>query len=465
MTLSEETRLPAMPVSSDLGRKRRAHWALITAVVIATLFNLALTVQRLHWRCPLTPWEAGIIVDGWRGLHNLPTYTVDHATNMYGPLLNVSSKYLFRLTGVNNFTLRVFELFSALAAAGLVAVALAPARWRLLSFCVLSLTNLRCGLHWVVPNPDSAALLFTALFLLLAYKNRLVLASLALVIAVLFKQPSAAAALIPIAAEIPHPSRKSFVPLLVTGVLIASIKIAFPEVFRSAFVVPTIAPYLTYRFIKAPIDILVGMPLFLVALAGWRPTWGTLERWLVSSIIVFFLAGTAMSARWGGGLNSYMLFIAAALALCSYRLPQMNRPILSALALLLTATAYISMPIGAAREQQGKSAAYKAVIAFVHQLPGKVACPEDPTIPLYAKGFAGVSVNMEMDATGQYAHLPPRVVAELESADWVLTLHSVFAGKWLSETELAALGFVAVTDERLKGSSYQLWRHVKASPR
>lgn len=457
MATSYQTSRKELQDSSALSRFIGGRLLLGLALAIACMFNAFLIIRRLHWQCPLTPWEAGMVVDGWRALHGIPTYAADHATNMYGPLTNISSGLLFRLTGVNNFTLRLFELACYCGAAMIVAFAVVPRGWRLLSFAILAIANIRTSTYWVMPNPDGAALLFIAVFVILAYKNRMILASAALIVAVLFKQPSAAAAVIPIVAALPRPRLRDFVPIMAVGATLVVVRFAFPLVYYYMFTVPKAAPYQWYRFAKAPADILVTLPILLVALAGWKPAWSRPERWLVSAMMISFVVGTVMAAREGGGLNSYMMFAIAALAFCCYRLPVLNGTLgVVTLAVLLTTFAQISTPIGASGEHQGDSG-YSSVIAYARNLPGRIVCPEDPTIPMYAKGYGGTSVNMEMDATNQFAHLPPRTRNEVNTADWVLTTDSVFAGKRINETELSEMGFRRVDANTLIGTSYKLW--------
>ena len=462
MATSHQSSCKELHASSALSQFIGARLLLEAAVAIACIFNAFLIVRRLHWQCPLTPWEAGMVVDGWRALHGVPTYAADHATNMYGPLTNISSGLLFRLTGVNNYTLRLFELACYCGAAIIVAFAVVPRGWRVISFAILAMTNIRTGSYWVMSNPDGAALLFIAAFVILAYKNRTILASCALIVAVLFKQPSVAVAVIPIAAALPRPRLRDFVPIMAVGATLVVLPFASPLVFYYMFTVPRGTGYQWYRFAKAPVDLLVALPILLVAFTGWKPSWSKPEQWLVSAMVISFIACTTMSARGGSGLNSYMMFVFAALAFCCYRLPFLSGTLrVFSLSVLLTAFAYISMPIGASGEHQGDSS-YSSVIAYVRSLPGKIVCPEDPTIPLYAKGYAGTSVNMEMDETRQYAHLPPRVRNEVNTADWVLTSDSLFAGKWLPETDLIEMGFYRVDANTLRGSSYKLWRRQDA---
>ena len=66
--------------------------------------------------------------------------------------------------------------------------------------------------------------------------------------------------------------------------------------------------------------------------------------------------------------------------------------------------------------------AYWKAVALVRELPGTVVCPEDPTIPLYAKQYAGQNFFSEKDAHPrmELAGRDRTVLAELRRADYVV---------------------------------------------
>jgi hypothetical protein len=441
--------------------------AFATALLISCLFNVALLFRRLHWSCPLSPWEAGMIADGWRALHHQPTYSVDHATNMYGALLNVSSALIFRLVGVNNYALRIFELLCYCAAAGVLARAVARRGWRLTAFALISLAAIPTGVYWVMPNPDGAALLFSVCALVFADRRRWLLSTVAIVLGFSFKQPSALVAVIPLFGDLPRPPARAWIPLAGCALAALCIRLFFPLVYLYGFTVPQLAPFVPYRLFKAPVDVLVGLPVLLVALATWKPSWNRLERWLITAMAISLIAGAVMAARVGGGPNSFMLFVVAALAFCTYRLPELAESKIAAFAVLLTAFAYGGMSIGASGEHQG-DARYHAVINIVRDLPGKVVAPEDPTIPMYAGKGVGTDLNMELDASGQWSAppVPERTAQELRNADWVVTSDVVFGTKRLPDSELQNLGFVPAAIPQLAGSAYKVWHRtlLKTAP-
>ena len=57
------------------------------------------------------------------------------------------------------------------------------------------------------------------------------------------------------------------------------------------------------------------------------------------------------------------------------------------------------------------------VIAEARSLPGTVICPDDPTIPLMAKGYAGRTAVFEADAVYWDFARMQAIVKEINSAD------------------------------------------------
>ena len=80
-------------------------------------------------------------------------------------------------------------------------------------------------------------------------------------------------------------------------------------------------------------------------------------------------------------------------------------------------------------------------------LPGLVVCPEDPTIPLYGKGFAGRNLFTEKDAlptNGLWPTFTPQpVLDELRSADYVIDVTN-YERKDVEDGLLVRLGFEPV---------------------
>ena len=104
-------------------------------------------------------------------------------------------------------------------------------------------------------------------------------------------------------------------------------------------------------------------------------------------------------------------------------------------------------------------AEYSQAIAIARQLPGTVVCPEDPTIPFYARGYLGYNVYSENDAhlvNGVWPDRPTAaVLAEIRAADYALDhCHYPEVGERL----FRELNFEPVQDSPLDPKCYRLWR-------
>ncbi|MBC7921090.1 MAG: hypothetical protein H7Z75_08345 [Ferruginibacter sp.] len=86
-----------------------------------------------------------------------------------------------------------------------------------------------------------------------------------------------------------------------------------------------------------------------------------------------------------------------------------------------------------------------------------MVCPNDPTIPLYAKGYAGRQLFVEMDAAGWFGDIPEYVIEEITSVDYVIQVNKVVGFQFLPNSRLESLGFRPVEYNELKGSAYRIW--------
>jgi hypothetical protein len=111
--------------------------------------------------------------------------------------------------------------------------------------------------------------------------------------------------------------------------------------------------------------------------------------------------------------------------------------------------------------QQPWDAGYWNVVAAVRSLPGTVVCPEDPTIPLYAKQYAGQNIFSEKDARAQNGSwprsTPEPVLSELRAADYVVDVANYW-GENVNEIMLENLGFEPVRHASLDPECYRIWR-------
>ena len=100
-------------------------------------------------------------------------------------------------------------------------------------------------------------------------------------------------------------------------------------------------------------------------------------------------------------------------------------------------------------------------MAFTRTLPGLVVCPEDPTIPLYGKGFAGRNLFTEKDAlptNGLWPTFTPQpVLDELRSADYVVDVTN-YERKDVEDGLLVRLGFEPVARAPPDLECYRFWQ-------
>jgi hypothetical protein len=114
------------------------------------------------------------------------------------------------------------------------------------------------------------------------------------------------------------------------------------------------------------------------------------------------------------------------------------------------------------------------VVAEARLLPGKVICPDDPTIPLTAKGYAGSTAVFEADAVYWDPNRTMEVVLkEIDSADYVIAMrHGWLPGgkalvtmnfpEWAtSDDVLLASGFIKSGFRTTSTPVYQLWRRAR----
>ena len=88
-----------------------------------------------------------------------------------------------------------------------------------------------------------------------------------------------------------------------------------------------------------------------------------------------------------------------------------------ALILLMTTFPHLTRAHSLIVPRQRLDRDYGDAVAAARSLPGTVVCPEDPTIPLYAKQYAGQNIFSEKDARARTEpgrrSLPRPVLSEL----------------------------------------------------
>ena len=198
----------------------------------------------------------------------------------------------------------------------------------------------------------------------------------------------------------------------------------------------------------------------------------TRTPWILAVIAIAIPSGATAAAKFGGGINCMLPAMLGTMAFSALRLPGalawLERGAASTrdrVAIGSFAAALLLLTVFPRSHLLYKKApwepAYDRAVAAVSRLPGTVVCPEDPTIPLLAKGYAGRGLFTEMDAhpeNGAWPQdMPEGLVNELRSADYVVDA----VNYWQDHMDLGMLerlGFVPAEDVLADPAHYRLWR-------
>lgn len=466
-----------------------ARAPLLVAAVVIVAVNFVLVAARVSHPMPNNPWEAGLVVDGWRMSRGLTVYEeprAGHATTMYGPLVTATLAAVFKVTGANNYAGRVFETLCGLSAVTLLALALLhgqPKTTLFIGWAILLSVNVRSGNYFTDTRPDMACFLFCVLAFVLAYRDGWVsfAASLAaLVVAFYFKQTAVVAAVAISLAFVLRRVRvrlwwlKSLLSFALLPCAVLVTRALFPIVFHYMITVPSVNMIPPERVLYVTLGFLPTVPFFFVALVEFLSSCeraGAKGAWLAAAVPPAFVYSIISAARLGGVINSLLPAVAAMLAFAVWRLPRLLTlsestrlgaarrfafGVALAFAVLATALASFEESWFYTWVTHG-DAHYAEVIGIARALLGKVVCPNDPTIPLYAKGYAGRQALMERDAVSSPQFMPDYAFDEVASADYVIQLDKPFAGQVVPDSRLEQLGLRPVERAELKGSAYTLW--------
>jgi len=490
----------------------------VLSVGIVALFiviaNVLFIIVRVNLPYPLGPGEAGIVTEAWRMLQGEAIYDLgaNHATQPYGPLLTVMLAKAFEITGPALQVGRTISATCGLAAVVLLA-ALFGGKGRLafgVSAALLLAANSRTGYYFADARPDMDSVFCAIMALFVLYQGQkaegtasqviLTLAGSALlVIAVMFKQPAAIFALVPALTMAKRDGRFSYqflfaaVPILGVVLTLGAIWLWAPGLWHFIFLSNTEYRVSILRMGRMTVELLTSVPLFAIALMHWLytdagETWRSRRvRWLMAAMICAIPTSLAAHAKEGGGANSMIPAILAIGAFCAWRTPEalallrdksrslsLRVSVGVLLSLLLFAHAY---PVPGALAEEALKGGYGVadrakVIAEVRLLPGKVICPDDPTIVLAAKGYAGRTADFEAGSV----HYDVRRVAqalssEIDSADYVIVMRPVLLpdGKvlasmvigWGTPDELQARGFIKIGFRTTSTPVYELWQRSR----
>lgn len=503
-----ETNLPEGRRTDGPGR-RALRTPLLTAALLICAVNAANIARQIQATSPRSPWEATEVMEAWRSLHGLPVYELGpegHATHFYGALMPWLQGELFRWFGPNNRTGRVVTLVGALATITLIAAS-TRARTRrepVLLFLVwaamLGLNHVTMQ-YYVENRPDMPALFLTAAAIALLARGidrtRIVpiAAGTACLVAGFFlKQTAAAFAAVPAVAIVlrgRRPTRAevalALVPIAAMAGVLLFLKLAFPAVYHYMIVIPGSYRIEWHRLPGAARLMVLPSALCLVLAVDWllairarvEPGRDPRMIWVLSTLAIAFPSSLAAYAKVGGVANSLLPALLTMIAFAALRLPAsmarlergLRSPrllaiagIVSGMMMLLASFPYVRAPL--INPLPGWEPRYSRAVEALAKVPGKVICPEDPTVPLFARSYAGRSLFAELDAHPDGGRLPDQlpgtVVAEITRADYVVDIRECW---WdhLVEGDLRGLGFVPADEMLPDLHPYRLWRRGNAA--
>jgi hypothetical protein len=273
-------------------------------------------------------------------------------------------------------------------------------------------------------------------------------------------------------------------PVAASAGTIVMLKTWNPTVFHYMVEVPGGYAINWPRFIKFLWEVLLDSPLFLFLLGEWVVYHDEKLRedarmpWVLAVLAIAIPFSALSHAKVGGWPNSMLPALLAMLAFCALRLPRLLERLETlawplrtrlvcatflALLLLMTTFPHVTVANGLLVAVSPWDQDYWKVVAIARGLPGKVVCPEDPSIPLYAKHYAGQNIFSEKDArpsNGAWPKVTPvPVLAELRTAEFVVDITNYW-GKNVDENLLAELGFEPYNGFSLDAECYQIWRRT-----
>jgi hypothetical protein len=470
-------------------------------VILASVMKIGTAVRMRH---PIDMWEAATVAVAARVAAGEPMYAEMHKPSgiepgLYSPLQSLTLAAVFKATGPSLLPGRVINVLAGMAFIPLFLRALGICRngWSILfgiAF-LLALDEQLTGL-WALPRADAVPLLCAIVFVSAAYRacsensfRWAALAHVALLIGFFWKQTILAVAPAPfLAAAISRTAPKRMMatflvgPLVCVVVAVGLIRGFSPNMYEAMFETPAgfaIRPRMAALFAYAT---LLAAPLQWLTI-GWIASSDGLPvrdktkfTWAVASAASAIPLNFLALAKVGGGPNSlaYVVYGSGAAVLCC--VPSFHQFLSSptaglakrhllgvslAITLGLTWMTILDTPRRVQLHRSYGDAGRPKVIAIAKSLPGKVVSPQDPTIALEAKGYAGIGSVNEWDRRLWKWPLS-KTIQEMKGADYVVTWG--LTNTWETWTfdegfqALTELGFEAMPVEGLQNSHYKIWK-------
>jgi hypothetical protein len=464
--------------------------ARIPLLVVTALLGAAIlftAVVRLTEPLAISPWEPAIAIEAMRLNAGLPLYETGHATHMYGPLLTVFLAGIFHVIGLNLLAGRIGFSILAFGLAFLLSLTLSRGQAEknaFIAFVLFLAINLRTNLIFLSAQPDCAAAFLAVIGLCLWVRRnswRQSVCSITFFIcATLFKQTSAAFALVLIVYSLIWKRRLrdiaiSSVPAVSIALMLAAIRLIFPQVFFAMVTVPGSIRVDYSQVLPVGTYLVVTFPIFVVAVVSRissRDLLDERERWTWSAIAVLVPVSIWTACKSGGGYSSLLFGYLAMTAFVVIRLDAILQWIASrrgwqgliagtivAIAMLLSFVIQFKRDLKLLFARSGDEK-YATAVAHVQRMADRVISPQDPTIAYRGSGYFGRSLFFELDTHsvngGWPSELPEGLRQELAQVKYVMQISS-YVPTAIFEDALVKNHFHPMDVVALRGSAYTLW--------
>ena len=490
-------------------------WLLWAASLLVIAYAVHENYARFISLIPYDNWEAGLNVVSWRVAHGESMYgSMAQADGLepgfYTPLLPYLLVLIFRITHFSLFYGRAISLVAGLGFFLIflrVFLAGRPRTELVFAAALLLAVDLQLTGLWTSPRKDIGMLRFclgyltaTARAMATGHPGWLAAALGLFALAFWWKQTAVFLAPVPLVVAVltrPRISRALIVavigPFVVFALSLLAARLLAPDMYQMIFVIPAgyrISPRVAALYFLGILDflplVLLSVHFFLQQKTDlWRSS--KLLPWLAATALVTLPTGLMAAGKTGGGTNSLAFFLYAGYGLVIVCLPQLfqrirspDEPLGARLGLASIFSAYLLIlplnimhtPSRVDEHRWAGDAGRPVVMDFARHFPGKLVSPQDPTIALETKGYAGVSLVLEWDHRLWKWPLP-KVLKEIDEADCVVTCGT--NGSWRQwpfddmDQILTQRHYHSFPTNALAGSEYRIWLRdnpvpVKSAP-
>lgn len=484
---------------------------------VGLIISLLQIFQKIKLNYTLDLWEAGALVKAWQYQEGIPIYSsIENypASWMYGPLKLYLIGGFFQITGINFWVGRLISLIAIISVIFLLFKLFLKVEEEKIIYVYIAISiiftyDLKLNI-FATTRPEGIPILCSLIFLIICYQALkfkslilIIFSSLILVLGFFFKQTVAVTAIVPIIATILSRQKSELTHLFLAIIpllsILGSVLYLFlfqPEIYHFMLEVPSQYEVPLSSLFQWSYNFLTYVPLlYLFLYHHWLTANKSvnnendskqtayseecdLTTWIFLTILVMAVVGVISAAKEGGTWNSLAYSIFGIYAFILMKMENFLSSLMNIArrnfwsGVLLSSMVGIMILLGGltgkASDLKPKltgygSSTYWEVVETVESLPGKVVCPQDPTIPLLTtKKYAGRSIIFEYDASGWKWPLPS-VLSEVASSNYVVTLGKN-KGSWREwpfinhKKILQDLEFEPMKIEKLENSDYQIWQ-------